>query len=64
MTKKLLVLNDLIATYGKDGVTPAKTPYVVFDFDNTSSIFDVEEQLAVYQLQVMAFAVNPQELSL
>ena len=57
-----LALNDLLATYGKDGVTPAKTPYVVFDFDNTSSIFDVEEQLAIYQLQVMAFAVNPQEL--
>ena len=29
--------------------------YVVFDYDNTCSIFDVEEQLAVYQLQVMAF---------
>ncbi len=29
--------------------------YVIFDYDNTCSIFDVEEQLAVYQLQVMAF---------
>jgi phosphoserine phosphatase len=43
-------LNDMIqANKGK----PNK--YVVFDFDNTCSIFDVEEQLAVYQLQVMAF---------
>ena len=37
--------------------------YVVFDFDNTTSIFDVEEQLAVYQLQVMAFAFTPEEIS-
>ena len=29
--------------------------YVVFDFDNTCSIFDVEEQLAIYQLQTMSF---------
>ncbi len=57
-----LALNDLLATYGKDGTNPAKTPYVVFDFDNTSSIFDVEEQLVVYQLQVMAFAISPGEL--
>jgi hypothetical protein len=55
-------LNELIATYGKDGTAPADSPYAVFDFDNTSSIFDVEEQLAVYQLQVMAFALQPDEL--
>lgn len=48
--------------YGVDSDRPAESPYVVFDFDNTCSIFDVEEQLAVYQLQVMAFAVKPEEL--
>ena len=43
-------LNDMIAANaGKEN------KYVVFDYDNTCSIFDVEEQLAVYQLQVMAF---------
>ena len=43
-------LNDMIAANAhKDN------KYVVFDYDNTCSIFDVEEQLAVYQLQVMAF---------
>ena len=55
-------LNELMATYGKAGTAPADSPYAVFDFDNTSSIFDVEEQLAVYQLQVMAFALQPDEL--
>ncbi len=55
-------LNDLMATYGKNGTAPADKPYAVFDFDNTSSIFDVEEQLSVYQLSVMAFAVEPANL--
>ena len=42
-------LNDMmVAEHDND-------QYAVFDFDNTCSIFDVEEQLAVYQLQVMAF---------
>lgn len=50
-------------TYGKDGSEYSKDakPYVVFDFDNTCSIFDVEEQLAVYQLLHMAFAFTPEE---
>lgn len=55
-------LNDLMATYGKNGTAPAEHPYAVFDFDNTSCIFDVEEQLAIYQLEVMAFAVQPADL--
>lgn len=55
-------LNDLMATYGKNGTSPAEQPYAVFDFDNTSSIFDVEEQLAVYQLEVMAFAIRPERI--
>jgi len=28
-------LNELMATYGKDGTAPADSPYAVFDFDNT-----------------------------
>ena len=55
-------LNDLLALYGVDSRTPAERPYAVFDFDNTCSIFDVEEQLVVYQLQIMAFAIQPEEL--
>ncbi len=51
-------IDDFIATYGG-----TENAYVVFDFDNTCTIFDIEEQLAVYQLQVMAFAFTPEEIS-
>ena len=50
-------INDFVDTYGN-----TENAYVVFDFDNTCSIFDVEEQLAIYQLQVMAFAFTPEEI--
>ncbi|MBR2063282.1 MAG: HAD family hydrolase, partial [Bacteroidales bacterium] len=50
-------IDDFIAEYGN-----TENAYVVFDFDNTTSIFDVEEQLAVYQLQVMAFEFTPEEM--
>ena len=50
-------INDFFDTYSS-----TYGAYVVFDFDNTSSIFDVEEQLMVYQLQVMGFAMSPDEL--
>ena len=36
--------------------------YAVFDFDNTCSIFDVEEQLAIYQLCTMAFEIEPEDM--
>lgn len=55
-------VNDLVDTYGINSENYKEDTYVVFDFDNTCSIFDVEEQLAVYQLQVMAFAITPEEL--
>lgn len=49
-------INEMMTKYGKFSKTYDDTTYVVFDFDNTCTIFDVEEQLAVYQLQHMAFA--------
>jgi predicted small lipoprotein YifL/phosphoglycolate phosphatase-like HAD superfamily hydrolase len=57
-------VNDFVDLYGvnSEGYNAEAHPYVVFDFDNTCSIFDVEEQLAVYQLQVMAFAFTPEQL--
>ena len=55
-------LNDLLSIYGIDSETPAEKPYAVFDFDNTCSIFDVEELFVVYQLQIMAFAIKPGEM--
>lgn len=36
--------------------------YVVFDFDNTCSIFDIEEQCITYQLDHMAFGIEPDKL--
>ncbi|MBQ0144723.1 MAG: hypothetical protein KBS78_06065 [Bacteroidales bacterium] len=50
-------LNDFIRTYGNG---PQKE-YVVFDFDNTTSIFDISEQLMIYQLETMSFGLTPQE---
>ncbi len=46
-----------------DDCARMKNAYVVFDFDNTTSIFDVEEQLAIYQLETMSFALDPEQLS-
>ena len=51
-------INAMMSEYGKTSENYDDTTYVVFDFDNTCSIFDVEEQLAVYQLQHMAFAAD------
>ena len=55
-------VNDFIDAYGKNSANYNPNSYVVSDFDNTCSIFDVEEQLAVYQLQVMAFEIAPDKL--
>ncbi|MDO5446373.1 MAG: hypothetical protein Q4F34_01165 [Prevotellaceae bacterium] len=51
-------LNDFM-----DDCAGMKNAYVVFDFDNTCSIFDIEEQLAIYQLETMSFAMNPDQLA-
>lgn len=56
-------VNDFMDMYGKASENYAEgESYVVFDFDNTCSIFDVEEQLAAYQLRTMTFAFTPEEL--
>lgn len=56
-------VNDLLDNYGVDSDTYVEDTYAVFDFDNTSTIFDIEDQLAIYQLQTMAFEIEPGELS-
>ena len=56
-------VNDFIDAYGKNSANYNPNSYVVSDFDNTCSIFDVEEQLAAYQLQVMAFKIEPSALA-
>ena len=55
-------INDLMDRYSPGGTTPSDKPYAVFDFDNTSSIFDMEEQTVVYQLQTMAFEIEPDRM--
>ena len=52
-------INDFIAAYGKDAPGWDGSAYVVSDFDNTTSIFDITYQCNAYQLQTMAFALDP-----
>ena len=53
-------VNDLIAMFGKNSGNYDKSSYAVFDFDNSSTIFDCEEQLAAFQIEVMAFEIKPE----
>ena len=61
-TKK--AINDMFAMYGKDskGYDATCKPYATFDFDNSTSILDVEEQLAIYQLEKLRFAMRPDQV--
>lgn len=53
---------DFVKLYGKDSPRYDGTEYVVSDFDNTISIFDITYQCIIYQLGYMAFAMDPQAL--
>lgn len=57
-------MQEFYCAYGKDakGYNAAQRPYAVFDFDNTTSILDVEEQLTIWQLDHLAFAIPPQKM--
>ena len=58
-----IAINKLIAKHGKDNraYNPAKKPFAVFDWDNTSIIGDVEEALLYYMVKNLAFKMNPEE---
>lgn len=56
-------VNAFLKEYGKDSEKYQENSYVVFDFDNTCSIFDLQEQLAIYQLEIMAFAFTPDQIA-
>lgn len=47
---------------GAKGYDPSRPPVAVFDWDNTSIIGDVQETVFLYQLEHLAFAMNPEEL--
>jgi len=55
-------INKFLTTYGKNSPDYPKNHYVVFDFDNTTAIYDVEHLLVAYQLETMTFAVTPDKL--
>ncbi|MBV5290824.1 MAG: haloacid dehalogenase-like hydrolase [Curvibacter lanceolatus] len=57
-------INELIARVGKTsaGYNPAKPPYVVFDWDNTSVFLDIEEAALIYQLENLRFGASPEQL--
>lgn len=57
-------INDLLVTYGNTSDNYIGNEYAVFDFDNTSSIFDMCEQFIIYQIDYMAFALTPEQLPL
>lgn len=57
-------LDDFVAMYGSSSPTYTEQakPYAVFDFDNTTAILDIEEQLAIWQLDHLAFAIPPEKM--
>lgn len=57
-------INDFLKTYGRYSLSYDKNnhPYATLDFDNTTSIMDVEEQLIIWQLDHLAFAIPPEKM--
>ena len=55
-------ISDLVRLCGKDSPAYDGTAYVVSDFDNTTCIFDITYQCCIYQLEHMAFAMDPAAL--
>lgn len=58
-------INDFLKQYGNQAPSYDKKnkPYATLDFDNTTSIMDVEEQLMIWQLDHLAFAIKPDKLA-
>ena len=50
-------INDFIDDYDEKD-----KGYAVFDFDNTITIFDIEDQILEYQIENMAFAITPDRM--
>lgn len=55
-------VNDLIINYGNKSENYNENSYVVFDFDNTTAVFDVSEQFMDYILNNMCFGFKPEEI--
>ena len=50
-------IRDLVKTYKN-----TENAYVVSDFDNTTSIFDIAYQCSIYQIETMSFALSKEEI--
>ena len=61
-TKK--AINQMFDAYGKasPNYNPKCPAYAVFDCDNSITVLDVEEQLAIYQLEHLRFAIKPEQM--
>src|SRR5689334_23804875 len=59
-------IDALIARRGKGspGYDPARPPYAVFDWDNTSVFLDIEEAALIHQLENLVFGATPAQLEL
>lgn len=55
-------INDFIDLYGNTSSNYDENSYVVTDFDNSASIFDMCEQFMIYQAEVMGYGFSPEEL--
>ncbi len=57
-------LEKMIATYGKDSpnYNPARPPYAVFDFDNTTIFLDIGEATFTYQIENLVFGMTPKQM--
>lgn len=56
-------INNVIETYGTLEPLPLHDQaYAVFDFDNTSSFFDIEDHLAIYLIEEFQLKLSPKEL--
>ncbi len=55
-------INDFIGMYGKGSPSYTPNSYVVFDFDNTTAIYDVAVATRYHRLQTMQFQFTPEEL--
>ena len=58
------ILNQMFDMYGKNSpnYNPKLRPYATFDWDNSIAILDVYEQMLIYQLEHLRFAIKPNQM--
>ena len=56
-------IKDFVKEYGKNSKNYKNNAYIVSDFDNTTAIFDIALQCAIYQIETMSFAMDAEALA-